>query len=270
MVSRLCLALLFVALTAAPARADETGRRYSLSEPVAQPVVRILVDRFEANGQYRNGTGVLAGRCDVMLTARHVLRDAKPAQVQVYSPQIRGQVAGIKTDAAAQSLRNVSGSAQRRPGRFDDDVVVVRLDRCPTYQFVPLSAIQPLQFRHLKALRSAGFACDSRHKRAPEITAFEGTFVPFKPGQGLSRQVRLSPGARPGQSGAPIFSVDAQTGERQLHMLLVATLRDRAAPVGCGIDEETGQSDAGHAAYGAVLTQQFMDAFKAYIAALAD
>ncbi|MEM7571167.1 MAG: hypothetical protein AAF337_15360 [Pseudomonadota bacterium] len=248
-----------------PAGAESPARRYSLSDAAARPVVRVLVDDSAQGGRFRNGTGVLVGRCDVMLTAKHVLAVTGVEQLQVYSPQLRGKAVAGVVDAAAQHLRNGDGDD---PAGFDDDVAVVRLAACPTHHFVPFEQIKPLQFQHLKQLRSAGFACDSSHQRAPEIIRFTGRVASAPVVGGLSRQVRLVPGARPGQSGAPVFSFSSDSQQRALHMLLVATVRTQASPVGCGVDENTGQSAAGHAAFGAVLTERFIASLEDYVIGL--
>ncbi|MEO0412679.1 MAG: hypothetical protein AAF221_12660 [Pseudomonadota bacterium] len=262
---RLSVFTALLCFSAVSAAAQTAARRYSLTNAAAQPVVRVLVDDLGRSGRFRNGTGVLVGRCDVMLTAKHVVAGASFEQLQIYSPQLRGKAVSGLTDISAQQLRNGDGND---PAGFDDDISVVHLAACPTHHYVPLEHITPLQFKHLSHLRSAGFACDSRHKRAPEIVHFQGKVVPTPFAGGLSRQVRLRPGARPGQSGAPVFSVSADGTQRALHMLLVATVRDNTSPVGCGIDEATGQSAAGHSAFGAVLTESFIKALETYVISL--
>lgn len=262
MVRRFLLAAVLIC-AAAPAQAD---RLFRLNDRAALPVVSVLVDDYGTTARYRRGTGVLVGRCDVMLTARHVVRGADPSTIHVHSPQIRGRSTLVIADGQAASLRNAPPS-RRAEDSFDDDVVVLRLKDCPTHHRVPLDALVPISFSHIDALVVIGFPCDSGGRRAPERIDFRGSLVAAPIRGSLSRRLRLTPGARPGQSGAPVFSV-SETGTLALHMLLVATVRHETAPVGCGIDAQTGQSDAGQAAFGVLLTADFIDAFGAYVSAL--
>ena len=248
---------------AVPAQAD---RLFRLSDRAALPVVSVLVDDYGTAARYRRGTGVLVGRCDVMLTARHVVSGADPSAIHIHSPQIRGSSTVAIADGEAANLRNAPPN-RRAEDSFDDDVVVLRLKACPTHHRVPLDALAPISFSHIDALVGVGFPCDSGGRRAPERIDFRGNLVKAPVRGSLSRRLRLTPGARPGQSGAPVFSL-SETGALSLHMLLVATVRHETAPVGCGIDVQTGQSDAGQAAFGVLLTADFIDAFGAYIAGL--
>lgn len=262
---RVLSGVILCAIWTLPVFAEDNPRRYLLASPAARPAVRVLVDTQAQTGRFRNGSGVLVGRCDVMITANHVVNGASADQLHIYSPQIRGRAVSALPDPVAASLRNASGND---PLNLDADVAVVRLAECPTHHYVPLKELRPLTFGDLGTLRSAGFACDSSDVRAPEIVDFAAELAPTPLPGGVSRQLRLTPGARPGQSGAPVFSFNKRTGARALHMILVATARKKTAPVGCGIDRSTGRSQAGQSAYGALFTQQFIDDFKDYVAGL--
>lgn len=256
----LCLS---AACAALPASA-QAPRTYRLSSDLARPVVRILADDFAADGRYRNGTGVLVGRCDVVLTAQHVAVSAggfDPAVLQVYSPQVRGKAVGVVADKAARALWPQPADAS---GNLDGDLAVLKLSACPTQSFVPLRQLRPITFADLKRLKSVGFACDSGHKRAPEQISLRGRFSKVAPSLGLSRSIRLTPGARSGQSGSPIYAL-APGQPPALTMIMAATERGITAPVGCGMDPDTGESEAGNASYGAALTSEFIEALAGYV-----
>lgn len=253
--------------SAAPAQAEQEERSYKLSTALAQPVVRILSDDYEADGTFRNGTGVLVGRCDILLTARHVAQpgDSEMAagRLQVYSPQVRGKVVSVMDDPAARALWPADARS-KNPGNFDGDIAVLKLSACPTHSYVPLEAIRPIAFADFKALKSVGFACDSGHKRGPEELTLTATFQDTAPALGLSRKILLTPGARSGQSGSPIYALKPGK-DPALTMIMAATVRDVAAPVGCGKDPDTGMSEAGSASYGAALTSGFIEALAGYV-----
>jgi hypothetical protein len=260
----LCLS---AACAALPASAQQAQRTYRLSSDLARPVVRILADDFAADGRYRNGTGVLVGRCDVVLTAQHVAVSAggfDPAVLQVYSPQVRGKAVGVTADKAARALWPRPADAR---GNLDGDLAVLRLSACPTQSYVPLSQLRPITFADLKRLKSVGFACDSGHKRAPEQISLRGRFRKVETRLGLSRSIRLTPGARSGQSGSPIYAL-APGKPPALTMIMAATERGITAPVGCGQDPITGTSPPGAASYGAVLSAQFIEALGIYVRGL--
>lgn len=256
----------FSALWAAGSASAQGPRTYRLSSDLARPVVRILADDFAADGRYRNGTGVLVGRCDVLLTARHVAMSAggfDPAVLQVYSPQIRGKSVGVADDPAARALWP-EGGRLANPGNLDGDLAVLKLQACPTHSYVPMAQLRPIAFADLKDLKSVGFACDSGHKRAPEQLALTGQFQHTAPRLGLSRSILLTPGARPGQSGSPIYA-PSRGHPPALTMIMAATVRDVTAPVGCGMDPDTGESAPGTASYGAALTSAFIEALAGYV-----
>lgn len=263
------LALAAICLLAGPARAQAAKRQYKLSTALARPVVRILADDFAKTGRYRNGTGVLVGRCDVMLTARHVAAPTGALAadgLQIYSPQIRGKVVKVVRDPAARALWPESDRI-KNAGNLDGDLAVLKLSACPTHSYIPLNQVRPIAFADFKALKSIGFACDSGHKRGPEELSLTGRFAQVAPHLGLSRSITLTPGARPGQSGGPIYAVKPGK-DPALTMIMVATVRDDTAPVGCATDPNTGASEAGSASYGAALTSGFIAALGGYVRAL--
>jgi len=231
--------------------------------------VRVLADRFADYGHYGSATGILVGRCDVLLTARHVAEgpnDAQTKALQVYSPQIRGKVVDVEPSPAARALwpKRAKGAAK---GNFDADLAVLKLSQCPTHTSLPLERLRPLQFADLRRLKTVGYPCDSRQQRGPEHVAMRGQHIKARGTLGVSRSIRLTPGARPGQSGSPIYTIDG-LNPPSLSMILVATARDTATPLGCAQDPDTGQSEAGTAAYGVVLREAFIEGLRRYIRAL--
>lgn len=260
------LAFALVCLPSAVSAESVKIRDYRLSHPLARPVVRILSDEGRAQGRYGSATGVLVGRCDIVLTARHVAVGAgglKVDAMDIYSPQIRGKSVTVLDDPAARAIWPRS-PVTAVEGNFDSDLAVLKLSACPTHSYVPMDQVRPIQFSDLKTLKAVGFACDSGDKRAPEFMALRGKFAPTAPGLGISRSLTLTPGARPGQSGSPIYAlIDEQAPA--LTMIMVATVRRETSPVGCGANPETGRSKAGVASYGAVLTQDFIDTLRDYV-----
>lgn len=251
-----------------PAAAD-APRQYRLASDLARPVVRILADDYAATQHYRNATGVLVGRCDVLLTARHVALSRgvfQPKRLQVYSPQIRGKVVEVVDAPAARALWPQRARPENSDN-LDGDLAVLKLSSCPTHSYVSLEQLRPIAFADLKQLKSVGFACDSGHMRGPEELTLQGQFQQVAPSLGLSRSILLKPGARAGQSGSPIYAI--RPGKLPaLTMIMSATVRDVEAPVGCGRDSETGASKAGSASYGAALTSGFIEALRKYVRGL--
>lgn len=257
-----CLSIVLV-YSAQSAQA-QAPRLYRLSTDLARPVVRILADDFQANSSYRNGTGVLVGRCDVVLTAQHVAVSRNgfvPRALQVYSPQRFGKSVSVSDDPSARALWP---DQPLERGNLDGDLAVLKLAACPTSSFVPLSQIRPIIFADLKHLTSVGFACDSGHRRAPEQISLRGRMRPLDRALGLSRAIELTPGARSGQSGSPIYAL-APGKAPALTMIMAATVRQVAAPVGCATDPHTGASTAGSVSYGTVLTTSFIAGLNGYI-----
>ncbi|MEM6680700.1 MAG: serine protease [Pseudomonadota bacterium] len=258
--------LAHVLLTTNAAHAE---RQYLLSSPLSRPVVRVMANYYASHGQYGSGTGLLVGRCDVLVTARHVAEGPngfQPSALEVYSPQIRGRVVDVVNAPEARAIWPEK-RADAVAGNLDADLAVLRLSECPTHTSLPLDQLRALEFSDLKAMKTVGYPCDGRAHRGPEHVALSGQYLRLNRSLGLSRKIRLTPGARPGQSGSPIYVLKPGHAPA-VGMILVATARDTATPIGCAQDPQTGQSEAGHAAFGAVLTTRFIENLRHYIRAL--